>query len=138
MPKPAVVLDTNIFVRSFLGSPVHERIRNGFKNDLFQLILSTELFAEVIDVLNRPSLGFDLKETEKFLHLIKRKAVMVKVTTKIKACRDSSDDIVLEAAISAKADMIVTNDKDLLVLNPFRNIPILTPDQFLIELEVIP
>jgi uncharacterized protein len=37
----------------------------------------------------------------------------------------------LELALSGKADCIVTGDTDLLVLNPFENIPIITPKEFL-------
>ena len=46
-------------------------------------------------------------------------------------CRDPDDDTVLGSALSGKADMIVTGDKDLLVLKSFRKIPILTPRECL-------
>jgi hypothetical protein len=37
----------------------------------------------------------------------------------------------LELALSGKADCIITNDDDLLVLHPFEKIPIITPKEFL-------
>ncbi|MEJ7684799.1 MAG: putative toxin-antitoxin system toxin component, PIN family [Segetibacter sp.] len=40
-------------------------------------------------------------------------------------CRDPKDNKFLELAISANASCIITGDKDLLVLHPFRGIPIL-------------
>ena len=43
--------------------------------------------------------------------------------------RDRDDDEVLAAALSAKADAIVTGDNDLLVLKSHEGIPILTPRQ---------
>ena len=46
-------------------------------------------------------------------------------------CRDPDDDMVLGSALSGKADVIVTGDKDLLVLKSFRKIPILTPRECL-------
>jgi putative PIN family toxin of toxin-antitoxin system len=46
-------------------------------------------------------------------------------------CRDDSDDFVLAVAFSAQADTIVSCDQDLLVLNPWRGVAILTPAQFL-------
>lgn len=46
-------------------------------------------------------------------------------------CRDQNDTKFLLLAISAKATCIVTGDKDLTALNPFRGIPILTPTDFL-------
>jgi putative PIN family toxin of toxin-antitoxin system len=50
---------------------------------------------------------------------------------KIKVCRDPKDDKYLELAVSAKAYCIITGDKDLLVLNPFENIPIISSAEFL-------
>ena len=41
------------------------------------------------------------------------------------------DDQFLSLATSGNADCIVSGDKDLLVLNPFHEIPIVTPAQFL-------
>ncbi|RZM19671.1 MAG: putative toxin-antitoxin system toxin component, PIN family [Pedobacter sp.] len=49
----------------------------------------------------------------------------------IKACRDPKDDKYLDLAVSCNASCIVTGDKDLLVLHPFKNIPIVTAAEFL-------
>jgi predicted nucleic acid-binding protein len=57
-------------------------------------------------------------------------AEAVTITERIAACRDVTDDKFLELAVSGKADMIVSGDADLLVLNPFRGIPIVTPAAF--------
>lgn len=51
----------------------------------------------------------------------------------ITVCRDPKDNKFLELAVSANASCIITGDKDLLVLNPFRNIPILNAVDFLNE-----
>ncbi|MCC9004437.1 MAG: putative toxin-antitoxin system toxin component, PIN family [Candidatus Competibacter sp.] len=42
-------------------------------------------------------------------------------------CRDADDDAVLACALAAKADVIVTGDKDLIVLHPWNGIQILSP-----------
>jgi hypothetical protein len=39
--------------------------------------------------------------------------------------------LLLELAVSGKADVIVTGDSDLLILNPFQEIAILQPQAFL-------
>ncbi len=44
----------------------------------------------------------------------------------VRECRDPGDDKFPELAVSAEADCIVSGDADLLLLNPFRGIPILT------------
>jgi predicted nucleic acid-binding protein len=48
-----------------------------------------------------------------------------------RVCRDKSDDVALATAVAGKADVIVTDDEDLLVLKKFRGIEILSPRQFL-------
>ena len=49
--------------------------------------------------------------------------------------RDPDDDHVLACALAAKADLIVSGDKDLLDLNTFQNIHILTPADALRRIE---
>jgi predicted nucleic acid-binding protein len=53
------------------------------------------------------------------------------VREKIEICRDEKDNQYLELAINGQATCIVSGDSDLLVLNPFREIPILTIQEFL-------
>ena len=46
------------------------------------------------------------------------------------ACRDPKDDKFLELAVNGRADVILTGDNDLLVLDPFRGISIIAPAAF--------
>jgi uncharacterized protein len=57
-------------------------------------------------------------------------AELVTITECIVACRDPTNDRFLELAINGDADLIVSGDGDLLALNPFREIPIVTPAAF--------
>ena len=52
----------------------------------------------------------------------------------ITACRDESDSKFLELAVSGMASHIITGDKDLLVLHPFRSIAVITPQASLTSL----
>jgi predicted nucleic acid-binding protein len=54
------------------------------------------------------------------------------ITERIVACRDPTDDKFLELAVSGNADLILSGDKDLLTLHPFRGIPIVTPAAFVL------
>ncbi len=49
----------------------------------------------------------------------------------VKASRDPNDDHILGCALAAGAQILVTGDRDLLELHPFRGISIATPAQFL-------
>jgi predicted nucleic acid-binding protein len=60
-----------------------------------------------------------------------QQAQQVSAVEVVRECRDPKDDKFLELALSAQASCLVTGDQDLLVLHPFRGIPILTPAAFL-------
>jgi putative PIN family toxin of toxin-antitoxin system len=96
--------------------------------------MSYSIANELNEVLSRSKFKRYLP-TEKrdiFLWALFRKANFVDdIQEKVNICRDSKDNQFLELAINGKANFIITGDEDLLVLNPFRNIPILTPRMFL-------
>ena len=63
--------------------------------------------------------------------LLELKSQLIEITAPVVACRDPKDDKFLSLALTAKADCIITGDKDLLVLRPFREIPVLSSTDFL-------
>jgi predicted nucleic acid-binding protein len=63
------------------------------------------------------------------------RAERVPILQQIQACRDPRDDKFLEVAINGEADMIITGDGDLLALHPFMGMPILTPLDYLVQVE---
>ena len=46
-------------------------------------------------------------------------------------CRDPDDDKLLETALMGDAGCLITGDRDLLAMSPFRGIPVLRPAAFL-------
>jgi putative PIN family toxin of toxin-antitoxin system len=67
----------------------------------------------------------------RFLVALLKESELVEVATAIAECRDTRDNKFLELAVDGKADYIISGDEDLLVLHPFRGIPILTARDFL-------
>lgn len=96
-------------------------------------MLSGATLHELQDVLTRPK--FDRYVSSKtrclFLTSLLHHSSCVAVTEIITACRDPKDNKFLELALSGNADALITSDQDLLVLHPFRSLPILTPRKFL-------
>jgi putative PIN family toxin of toxin-antitoxin system len=89
----------------------------------------------VFDVLQRPY--FMPRISQSFVDGVRRifsQAALVTITERIAACRDPTDDRFLELAINGRADVLVTGDLDLLVLSPFRALPIITPRVFIQEI----
>src|SRR5690606_37462305 len=128
-----VVTDTNVLVSGLLaaksvpGRAMHKAI------DTAQLLISDATFEELIEVLLRPKFDpyITPDERQAFFSLVDRVAERVPVNTVVRACRDSKDDKFLELAVSGNANLIVSGDKDLLVLHPFRGIDIVTPAQYM-------
>lgn len=86
-------------------------------------------------MLARPKFApyVSVQDRQQFIRLLGRVAEMVPINHTIRACRDPKDDQFLELAVNGGADVIVTGDKDLLALNPFRKIAIITPAQYLLS-----
>ena len=74
------------------------------------------------------------KDRAKFLSKIQNAGTFITPNITIEECRDPKDNKFLELAVAGNADCIVTGDKDLLVLNPFRSIPIITAGEFICQL----
>ena len=58
-------------------------------------------------------------------------ALLFNASESVEVCRDPKDDHILELAINGNALFIVTGDYDLLALDPFRGVRIVTPVEFL-------
>jgi len=99
----------------------------------FTFLASNITLAELRNVLLRPK--FDKYLTEalrvEFLTRYELDVERVIIQSVYNICRDPKDNKFLELAIDGKADVIVTGDDDLLVLDPFSQTRILTPSQFL-------
>ncbi len=88
---------------------------------------------ELADVIARPKFDryISLGDRQEFLRLLGRIAEFIPIVVPIRACRDPRDDKFLELAVNGSADLIVTDDQDVLALHPFRNTPILRPTSYL-------
>ena len=126
-----VVIDLNVFVRALLGSGIDRIIYSAIKEEKITPVFSPDLLENLAKVLFRPHLRLRETDIKKSLETIKAKAIIVEPRLKITACRDASDNILLETAAASKACAIITHDPDLLILNPFQGIPVVDSRQFL-------
>jgi putative PIN family toxin of toxin-antitoxin system len=126
------VLDTNIFLSAHLWpysvpALAYHRALEG------TLLVSSELLGELDSVFSRTK--FDryssLTLRSAFLDALASFASIISVKEKVDDCRDRNDNMILELALAAKADFIVTGDQDLLCLDPWRGVRIVTPAVFL-------
>jgi len=109
MPRPSVVLDTNVIVSAHLKKEGLER----FVLDLamaqkLKLFLSYEILEEYAGVLARPAFKLNAAKTAVSLRMIERISFMVRPTIRIGAAKDPHDNKFLACAAAAHTDYLVT------------------------------
>jgi putative PIN family toxin of toxin-antitoxin system len=137
------VLDTNVVLSGLLwhGTPhaLLDRVREG----ALAFISSPALLAELAEVIARPQFDAILarSNTSREHSLAELRELAEAIAPPPLAqpvCRDPDDDAVLALGVAAKADFIVSGDRDLLSLESFQNIPIVTPAEALRRVDVQP
>jgi putative PIN family toxin of toxin-antitoxin system len=135
MSKPRFVLDTNLIVSAALLEK--SVARQAFEVALLQgsILISETLQDELSEVIFRHKFDRYLSAEKRlrFLTSFIGLAIPTAVTQSITICRDPKDNMILDLAVCGQASYILTGDKDLLVLHPFRDISILSPHNFLEE-----
>jgi len=135
-----VVLDTNVLVSALLFKGELSKLLSLLKQRKCILLFSEETLNEIIRVLHYPKFALTEKEIDYLLQSeILSYAKIVETVLKFnkEVCRDREDQKFLELAVSAKADYIISGDKDLLDLKKINKIRILSPNEFLLLLNKI-
>lgn len=133
--KFSVVLDTNIYISSvfWIGKP-HKIVELAIDKKI-QVYTSPGILTELENVLKRDFVE-DHEFIENQIYLILEYAKIVKPINRLDIIQeDPNDNKILECAMTAKADYIVTGDPHLLKLKQFNRIKIVTANEFLSILE---
>jgi len=126
-----VVVDTNVFVSAILEVNSLPFLVVGWIDQHGGLLKSVTTEREILSVLERPHIAaVTVPSFRDDLAKMLARAELVTIVQRITACRDPHDDKFLELAVNGHADLIVSGDSDLLALNPFRDIAIVTPAAF--------
>jgi len=98
------------------------------------LLISVEIELELVKTIkHRKFLKYFRSEAirEELILSFLSTCSTIPVHHKLEICRDEKNNKFLELALSGDADIIISGDKDLLVLSPFEKIPIVSPSDFL-------
>jgi putative PIN family toxin of toxin-antitoxin system len=131
------LLDANVLISATIrpsGTP-GLIVASFLERGAFELVLSPAIIAEVEAAVRLPKIRKYLREpNESLLWLADLAALadLVDDTSRVRgACRDPEDDAVLSAALEGRAGVIVTGDDDLLALEEYEGVAIITPRAFL-------
>ncbi len=131
--QPRWVVDTNLLISRLLvpkgtaAQAVDHALRQGV------LLVSEATLTELVQVLWRPQFDRYLSsdDRQRFLALLAGVTRKVHVTRQFDICRDAKDNQFLDVAFNGQAHALITGDQDLLVLEVFQGVPIVTAAAFL-------
>lgn len=125
-----IVLDTNVLIAALIARGVCTEL-------LEHCVLRHTLFTSDF-ILNEThqklteKFGYSTDLADEAVSLLRsRMKLLVPANLERQVCRDPDDDNILAVALSGKCDFIITGDKDLLVLEAYEGVKILSPREFI-------
>jgi uncharacterized protein len=133
MKVKRIVLDTNVIISALILPKSLTRMAFDLALENFEVLMSHEVLAELSEVIYRRRFDryVQLSNRELFIAKLIAEVEFIEIKEAIAICRDPKDDKFLELVVSGNADFLITGDRDLLILNPFRDTAIISIQDFL-------
>lgn len=122
-----LVLDTNVYIAAFLQKGLASDILRLGIDRKVQLYISSEILKELKEKL-AVKFKIDNKRINEFTSVVGFGTTKIKPRKKLKVINiDPEDNMILECALEAKADLIVSMDKHLIKLKSYQGVGIVHP-----------
>jgi uncharacterized protein len=131
-----IVLDVNVWISGLLWVGVPGRIFDLAADYQITIFVSEPIREDIKEILKRKKLQAKIQSlgvsVEDLLAVVGQLSESCSTeAVEVPELRDPDDIVILETALAANAEVIITGDLDLLVLREFNGIHILTPQAFL-------
>jgi putative PIN family toxin of toxin-antitoxin system len=132
--KTKVVIDTNVMVSAFGWHGKPEEVVMLATRGKITNFISIEILAELRRVVSYPKFKFSEALQAEIIETIFGASFVVSISETLNIIDDDPEDNkILECAVSADVDFIISGDKHLLKFKNFRDIEILTPEEFIVK-----
>ncbi|MGH9467569.1 MAG: putative toxin-antitoxin system toxin component, PIN family [Terriglobales bacterium] len=127
-----VVIDTNLWSSALQFAKARGTPTLALQKAMSEDVIATcdEIEAEITRVLVT-KVAWEPQRAASALQAILARGIRVKIRGAVRACRHPGDDMFLECAALAKADLLLAGDKDLLALAAYRGTRIITAAEYL-------
>ncbi len=132
LTKPLAVIDNNVFLSAYLWGGTPRKAIKLWQKGKCNIGYSPSTLVELVELFAK--FKFTPDKIIKVRGEIEKHSKKFIPRQKVRLCRDPKDNQFLELSFAAKADYLVTGDKDLLSLKNFRSTQIVTPKQFLVKI----
>ncbi|MBM4141796.1 MAG: putative toxin-antitoxin system toxin component, PIN family [Nitrospira sp.] len=128
-----VVIDTNVFISAFGwgGNPL--RIIELLERGVLRNCTSEDIARELFIAVSYPKLGFSQVLQTEILEFVLAYSDIHEINKLVEIVSDPEDNKFIECALASGAEFIITGDKSLLSMKRYKNIRIVTPEEFLRE-----
>lgn len=131
-----VVLDTNILISALVYGGNPRKVLEAVISGTIQMSVSEALIQETQEVLQRPQFGLSIQFVQNTVAELTSLAEWVAPKKHHQLIKeDPSDNLVLDCAVAAEADYLVTGDSHLLRLQKCGEVRIVTPQELVAVLE---
>jgi putative PIN family toxin of toxin-antitoxin system len=129
----AVVFDTNVLISAVLLAQSRPSLAVRWAATSDQMPASSVTFSELVSTMEKAKFDRYASQASRreFVAFVYANVRFVTIERTIHACRDPDDDKFLEVAVNGGANALVTGDADLLALDPFEGISIMTATDYL-------
>ena len=129
-PKPLnIVLDTNVYIAAALNpqSILYRLIEDSAAHYLSDYFTSPAILLELQNKLEN-KFKFPRENVVQWINRIEESVTVIRPLKHVQIItRDPDDNKILECALEAKADLIISADKDLIALKEWEGIKIIHP-----------
>ena len=130
-----IVVDTNVIASAvFFGGKPYQLLHY-IMEDRVDVVASKEIVDEYEEIVLRLNQKYPSISTKIPLHDLLAKCDIIRVTSDIHVSRDPDDDKFISCAVDGKCLYIVSGDSDLLSIENYGDIEILTVVDFLSRIE---
>ncbi len=118
MIQPRILIDTNVLISAIIFGGAPGELLDAARAGRVHGVVSLHILGEFRDVLTRPRFGFDAATVDSLIEEIAALCEVVPVEHAVRSWTvDPKDDPVVEAAMAARVQMVVTGDQHLLNLS---------------------
>ncbi len=129
-----IVLDTNVLASGIFWGGTPLRILDLWSKQKIEVLASDAILDEYLRTIRQIALKANRPDLHRSWALVLPARVkLVSIKKSFQLCRDPNDDMFIDCAIAGKARIIVSGDRDLLVLKQVMNVRILDAKHFLAE-----
>jgi len=121
-----VIIDTNNFISALGWEGKSRELLRKVMGKEYDLYISVKQIREIKRVMNYPKFKFTEKQKKRFLKILFSIATIIDTKTKLDIVEDRDDNMLLECAVEANADYIISGDKHIKKLKQYKGVRIIS------------